>query len=49
VLPAAGEIWGAMSADSTDRAPLPDRVETRLAEFTELIRQQRQYLPAASD
>jgi PAS domain S-box-containing protein len=32
-----GEIWGAMSADSTDRAPLPDRVETRLAEFTELI------------
>ena len=32
-----GDVWGVMSADSTDRAPLPDQVEDRLAEFTELI------------
>jgi PAS domain S-box-containing protein len=32
-----GDVWGAMSADSTDRVPLPDRIEDRLAEFTELV------------
>jgi PAS domain S-box-containing protein len=32
-----GEIWGAMSADSTDREPLPDDIEDRLAEFTDLV------------
>jgi PAS domain S-box-containing protein len=32
-----GEVWGAMSADSTDRIPLPDEIEDRLAEFTELV------------
>jgi PAS domain S-box-containing protein len=32
-----GEVWGAMSADSTDGAPLPDDIEDRLAEFTELV------------
>ncbi|MDX6713788.1 MAG: hypothetical protein QOH30_346, partial [Baekduia sp.] len=32
-----GEVWGAMSADSTDREPLPDDIEDRLAEFTELV------------
>jgi PAS domain S-box-containing protein len=32
-----GHVWGAMSADSTDRAPLPDHIEDRLAEFTELV------------
>jgi PAS domain S-box-containing protein len=32
-----GEVWGAMSADSTDRAPLPDHIEDRLAEFTALV------------
>jgi PAS domain S-box-containing protein len=32
-----GEVWGAMAADSTDRAPLPDQIEDRLAEFTELV------------
>jgi PAS domain S-box-containing protein len=32
-----GDVWGAMSADSTDRVPLPDGIEDRLAEFTELV------------
>jgi PAS domain S-box-containing protein len=32
-----GEVWGAMSTDSTGDEPLPDDVEDRLAEFTELI------------
>ena len=32
-----GEVWGAMSADSTDREPLPAHIEYRLAEFTELL------------
>jgi PAS domain S-box-containing protein len=32
-----GDVWGATSADSTDRVPLPDHIEDRLAEFTELV------------
>jgi PAS domain S-box-containing protein len=32
-----GDVWGAMSADSTTRVPLPDQIEDRLAEFTELV------------
>jgi PAS domain S-box-containing protein len=32
-----GQVWGAMSADSTGGAPLPDHIEDRLAEFTELV------------
>jgi PAS domain S-box-containing protein len=32
-----GEVWGAMSADSTDPAPLAEGIEHRLAEFTELV------------
>jgi PAS domain S-box-containing protein len=32
-----GNVWGAMSADSTDPEPLPHRIEDRLAEFTELV------------
>jgi PAS domain S-box-containing protein len=32
-----GEVWGAMSTDSTDREPLPAQIEDRLAEFTELV------------
>jgi PAS domain S-box-containing protein len=32
-----GDVWGAMSVDSTDGAPLPDHVEDRLTEFTELV------------
>ncbi|HTE62287.1 MAG TPA: GAF domain-containing protein, partial [Solirubrobacteraceae bacterium] len=32
-----GHVWGAMSTDSTDREPLPDQIEDRLAEFTELV------------
>jgi PAS domain S-box-containing protein len=32
-----GQVWGAMSADSIDGAPLPDHIEDRLAEFTELV------------
>jgi PAS domain S-box-containing protein len=32
-----GDVWGAMSADSTDGAPLPDHIEDRIAEFTELV------------
>ena len=31
-----GVLWGAMSTDSFDDAPLPDDVEGQLAEFTEL-------------
>ena len=31
-----GEVWGAMTATS-GRAPLPDRIEARLAEFTGLL------------
>jgi GAF domain-containing protein len=32
-----GQVWGAMSVDSTEDAPLPEDVEDRLAEFTELV------------
>jgi signal transduction histidine kinase len=32
-----GDVWGAISTDSTDPEPLPDRIEDRLAGFTELI------------
>jgi signal transduction histidine kinase len=32
-----GDVWGALSADSTDSGPLPARIEDRLAEFTELV------------
>jgi PAS domain S-box-containing protein len=32
-----GELWGMMGAGSADREPMPDRVEDRLAEFTELV------------
>jgi PAS domain S-box-containing protein len=32
-----GDLWGAMSAISTDPEPLPDHIEDRLAEFTELV------------
>ena len=32
-----GDVWGAMSADSIDREPLPAHIEYRLAEFTELV------------
>ncbi len=32
-----GEVWGAMSADTFDRAPLAEGLEDRLAQFTELI------------
>jgi PAS domain S-box-containing protein len=32
-----GQIWGAMSADRFDRAPLPAAIEDRLAQFTELV------------
>jgi len=32
-----GHVWGAMSTDSTDRKPLPDQIEDRLADFTDLI------------
>jgi PAS domain S-box-containing protein len=32
-----GDVWGAMSIDSTDGAPIPDDVEDRLLEFTELV------------
>jgi signal transduction histidine kinase len=31
------EVWGAMLALSTDREPLPDTAEARLAGFTELV------------
>jgi signal transduction histidine kinase len=32
-----GDVWGAISVLSTDSAPMPDRIEGRLAEFTELV------------
>jgi GAF domain-containing protein len=32
-----GDVWGVISSDSTDGAPLPDHLEDRLAEFTELV------------
>jgi PAS domain S-box-containing protein len=32
-----GHVWGVMSADSIDPEPLPDQIEARLAEFTELV------------
>jgi PAS domain S-box-containing protein len=32
-----GEIWGAMSAAPNAGAPLPEHIEDRLAEFTELV------------
>jgi signal transduction histidine kinase len=32
-----GEVWGAISVLSTDPAPLPDQIEYRLAEITELV------------
>jgi PAS domain S-box-containing protein len=32
-----GDVWGAIATYSTDREPLPDHIEDRLAEFTELI------------
>jgi len=32
-----GEVWGAMSADSIGPEPLPEQIEERLAEFTELV------------
>jgi PAS domain S-box-containing protein len=32
-----GELWGAMSVDSTGGASMPDDVEDRLLEFTELV------------
>jgi PAS domain S-box-containing protein len=32
-----GEVWGVMTAGRADREPLPDHIEDRLAEFTELV------------
>ncbi|HWE08165.1 MAG TPA: GAF domain-containing protein [Solirubrobacteraceae bacterium] len=32
-----GEVWGAISVLSTDPVPLPDQIEYRLAEITELV------------
>ena len=32
-----GDVWGAMSADAIEPAPLPEGIEARLAEFTELV------------
>jgi PAS domain S-box-containing protein len=32
-----GQVWGAMSADTFDRAPLAEGLEDRLAQFTELV------------
>jgi PAS domain S-box-containing protein len=32
-----GELWGLMAAAMTDHGPLPDHVEDRLAEFTDLV------------
>ena len=32
-----GAVWGAMSADAIEPLPLPDGIEARLAEFTELV------------
>jgi signal transduction histidine kinase len=32
-----GELWGLMGAAAVDGEPLPDRIEDRLADFTELV------------
>jgi PAS domain S-box-containing protein len=32
-----GDVWGAMSVDTIEPEPLPDQIEARLAEFTELV------------
>ena len=32
-----GDLWGAMAAGATEGEPLPDHIEDRLAEFTELV------------
>jgi PAS domain S-box-containing protein len=32
-----GDVWGAMSIDSTDGSPLPADIEDRLVEFTQLL------------
>jgi signal transduction histidine kinase len=32
-----GDIWGVMGTGSADREPLPDQIEDRLAEFTDLV------------
>jgi PAS domain S-box-containing protein len=32
-----GDVWGVMVAASSDRGPLPDHIEDRLGEFTELV------------
>jgi PAS domain S-box-containing protein len=32
-----GDVWGAMATASADREPLPDHIEDRLADFTELV------------
>jgi GAF domain-containing protein len=32
-----GGVWGVMTAASPDREPLPDQIEDRLVEFTELV------------
>jgi PAS domain S-box-containing protein len=32
-----GQVWGTMATASADRQALPDRIEDRLAEFTELV------------
>jgi PAS domain S-box-containing protein len=32
-----GDIWGVMTAGQGDREPLPDQIEDRLADFTELV------------
>ncbi|HEU0317504.1 MAG TPA: GAF domain-containing protein, partial [Solirubrobacteraceae bacterium] len=32
-----GDVWGVMATAPADRQPLPDRIEDRLAEFTELV------------
>jgi signal transduction histidine kinase len=32
-----GEVWGRIGAGTADREPLPDHIEDRLADFTELL------------
>ena len=32
-----GELWGLMTAGRADREPVPDHIEDRLADFTELV------------
>jgi PAS domain S-box-containing protein len=44
-----GEIWGLMAANPRDGAPLPDHIEDRLAEFTELVATAIAVLQARSD